>query len=130
MPQSPLNLNTKGPGGAYTWTLADAAGLFMTSRGGLLSKLNMTAANVIKAAPGRVSKLIVIAPGSTSGGWTLNDCASVGAAAASNQIWLQAYNGAANVEGEVIDLDWPCAVGIVLSTVPGAGSPILAISYT
>jgi hypothetical protein len=31
--------------------------------------------------------------------------------------------------GTVIDLDWPCAVGIVLSAVPG-GLPILAVSYS
>jgi hypothetical protein len=31
--------------------------------------------------------------------------------------------------GTIVNLDWPCAVGIVLSVVPG-GSPILAVSYS
>jgi hypothetical protein len=31
--------------------------------------------------------------------------------------------------GTVIDLDWPCSTGIVLSAVPGR-TPILAVSYS
>jgi hypothetical protein len=58
----------------------------------------------------------------TSGG----TCASFSAA---NQLWSLAYNATANVGGGVFVLDWPCQSGITVSAVPGAGSPILALSY-
>lgn len=97
--------------------------------GGSRSALNLTAAVAIKATPGRIRRVIVLAPGSGSGAFTINDCATTGAAAAGNQIWSMAYNASANVAGAIFSLDWPCLVGIVLSAVPGAGSPIIAVSY-
>ncbi len=93
------------------------------------SALNLTAAAVVKAAPGSVARVVVVAPGSGSGSFTLNDCATVAAAVASNQVWTMAYNAAANVAGAVIALEFPFKVGIVLSAVPAAGAPQLAISY-
>lgn len=97
--------------------------------GGVKSTLNMTAAAVIKAAPGRIGKIIIVAPGTTSGAFTFNDCATIGAVAAGNEILTIPYNAAENLAGTVIDIDWPCLVGIVLSAVPGAGSPIINVSW-
>lgn len=93
------------------------------------SALNKTAAAVIKASAGRAVRVTIIAPGSTSGAFTLNDCAATGDAAAANVIWTLPYNGTANVAGATFELNWPCATGITLSEVPGGGSPIIAISY-
>lgn len=109
--------------------LADAQGNLGVQNGGRSSSLNLTAAAAIKGSAGRLRRIVIVAPGSTSGTWTLNDCATTGAAAASNVIFKMAYDAAANVAGTVIELDWPCATGIVLSAVPGGGSPILAVSY-
>lgn len=97
--------------------------------GGQLSSLNLTTAGVIKASPGRLRRIIIVAPGTTSGAFTFNDCTTTGAAVAANEIFNLPYNGTANVAGYVITLDWPCLAGIVLSAVPGAGSPICAVAY-
>lgn len=131
----------QGPLGAYTarkLLTTALAPLFldgtsknlMTTKGGNLSALNLGAAAVIQAGVVRAAKLIILAPGSTSGAFTLNDCTTTAAAAASNQIFSLAYNATANVEGAIFDLDWPCLTGLVLSAVPGGGTPICAISYT
>jgi hypothetical protein len=109
--------------------LADAQGNLAVQNGGRSSALNLTAAAAIKASAGRLRKIVIIAPGSTSGAFTFNDCATTGAAAAGNTIFTMAYDATANVAGAVIELDWPCATGIVLSAVPGGGSPIVAVSY-
>lgn len=131
MPQYPAAAVTaKNPAGAQAQLNLDAQGTLRTTGGGVSRTLNMTAAAVIKATPGRLARIVVIAPGTTSGAWTLNDCATTGAAAAANVIYTMAYNATANVAGAVITLDWPCTTGIVLSAVPGAGSPILAVSWT
>lgn len=93
------------------------------------SALNVTAAKVIKATPGHIGKLLVIAPGTTGGVLTLNDCAAVADAATANEIISIAFGGL--TAGQVIDLgNWPCKVGIVVSAVPSAGSPNYSISFT
>ena len=131
MPQNALAATTaRTPGNVQTQVKVDPTGTLLSSTGGSSSSLNITAAAVVKATPGRVAKIVVVAPGSGSGVFTINDCATIGTAAAANVIWSMAYNATANVGGAVINLDWPCAVGIVVSAVPGAGSPILAISYS
>ena len=95
---------------------------------GLTPVYNLTAAAVIKATPGRLAKLIVIAGGTASNGaFTLNDCATTGAAAIGNEI-ITIPSGTA--VGTIYNLGWPCLTGIVLSAVPSAGSPILALIYT
>lgn len=83
----------------------------------------------------------VTAVGGTSGAYTattsINSSAfsawtSGGTAAsygAGNLIWEIAYNATANVEGAMFTLDWPCANGILLATVPGGGSPIASASW-
>lgn len=97
--------------------------------GGKSSALNQTAAAVIKTGAGRLAKVIIVAPGSGSGAFTFNDCATVGAAAAANELWTLPYNAAGNVAGAIFNIDFPVAVGLVLSAVPGAGAPIINISY-
>ena len=128
MPQSSLSNNTVSPTGASVPQKADVSGNLLTTRGGNASKLNITAAVVVKATPGRLSRIVVVAPGSTSGALTVNDCATTGAAAASNVVCSVPYGSL--TAGQVIDLDFPCAVGIVVSAVPGAGSPVFAVAYS
>lgn len=98
--------------------------------GGSQSALNVTAAALIFAGPVRLCKIVILAPGSTSGAFTFNDIDTLAGAAAGNAFFSIAYNAANNVAGAVFNVDWPCAKGLVLSAVPGGGSPILAISYT
>lgn len=114
MPQSPLAGGNDG---------LTPAGMFQT-RGGALSKLNLSTAQVIKASKGRIARLIVLTAGS-GGTLTLNDAATTGTAAAANAFYSVAGTLAA---GTVVDLDWPCATGIVVSAVP-TGAPVFAISY-
>ena len=130
MGQTPLGYNAITPGKVLAPLNLDAEGNLIVSGGETKSALNQTAAAVIKATPGRLAKIIIVAPGTTSGAFTFNDCATTGAAAAANEIFTIAYNATANVAGAVITLDWPCLVGIVLSAVPGGGSPIINISYS
>lgn len=107
----------------------DAVGGLITTKGGTSASLNLTAAAAIKATPGRIAKAVIIAPGSTSGTFTLNNCATTGAAAAGNVVWTLPYNSTMNIAGTIFDLDMPCSTGITLSAVPGGGSPIIAVSY-
>lgn len=87
---------------------------------GASSHMNLTASAVIKAAPGRSYTVTVSVAGSGAG--SLNDCLTVGAAAAANQVGsIPATVGSYQFFG------WPHAVGIVL--VVGTGQT-LAISYT
>lgn len=93
------------------------------------SKLNITAAVVVKATGGHLGKIVVSAPGTTSGALTLNDCATTGAAAAANQILSIPF--ADLTAGQVIDLSgFPFKTGLVVSAVPGGGSPVYSVSFT
>ncbi|MGB6287742.1 MAG: hypothetical protein WBG18_25550 [Xanthobacteraceae bacterium] len=97
---------------------------FVISIGGIRSALNLTGPAVIKATPGRLNKLIII-NGGTSGAFVVNDCATTDTATAANTIFVLPFGV---TPGIVIDLDWPCLIGIVLSAVPD-GTPIIAVSY-
>lgn len=108
---------------------ADAQNNLGVQEGGRSSSLNLTAAVAIKASAGRLRKIVILNLGTTSGAFTLNDCASVGAAGAANAIITIPYNTTLYEAGSVINLDWPCATGITLSAVPGGGTPIIAVSY-
>ena len=130
MAQNPLAATVAVRGGTQVSVAAGPGNEQYVAGGGQASKLNQTAAAVIKATPGTLHKIVIVAPGSTSGAFTFNDCATTGAATAANEIFTIAYNATANVAGLVINLDWPCAVGIVCSAVPGGGSPIFNASYT
>ena len=127
MAQNPLAAFVALYGSKLVGIAANIAGTIQTSQGGLQSSLNNTANAVIKASKGRVAKVIINNPGGSSGVISINDAATSGAVAAANLVWQQAYNATANVEGEVILLDFPCQNGIYL-TVDG-GSPIVSVSY-
>ncbi|HLZ84879.1 MAG TPA: hypothetical protein VKQ54_15050 [Caulobacteraceae bacterium] len=96
--------------------LAGRGGVAQTGQG-LSSALNLTAATVVKASPGRLVRINVIVAGAAG---TANDCTTTGAAVAANEI---AVIPAA--VGPLL-LDWPCAAGIVVA--PGAGQTI-AVSF-
>lgn len=83
-----------------------------------LRHLNVTAATVIKAAPGRTVRINVIVAGSTLG--SVNDCATTGAAAAANQL--------AAIPDTVgtYDMNLTHTTGIVVT--PGTGQT-LAVFY-
>ena len=127
MPQSPLAATVAVSAGAQKPLTANTKGTLMVSRGGLQSSLNNTVSGVIAPYKTRVGKVIVNAPGSTSGVIAINDAATSGAVAASNLVWQLAYNETANTEGAVFELDFPCQNGIYL-TVDG-GSPIVSVSF-
>lgn len=93
------------------------------------SKLNITAAVVVKASPGHLGKLIVISVGSGSGALTINDLAATSGGAAANEI--ASFPFADLTVGQVIDFgNWPCKTGIAVTAVPSAGSPQYSISFT
>lgn len=79
---------------------------------------NITAATVIKPTGGRACKVSVIVAGSAPG--AVHNCATTGAAAASNEVAV-----IADVAG-VYDINMPCPAGIVV--VPGTGQT-LAVSF-
>ena len=107
-------------------------GNLLVNDGARNTALNQTTQAVIKAGAGRFFGIIVNAPGSTSGAWTLNDSATTGAVAAANLIAQTAYNATANLEGAVLMAapgGVPFTNGLVLN-VPGGGSPICTVLYS
>lgn len=129
MAQNPLAATiAKNPLNAQTTLQASAGGELNVQPGGKSSALNVTAAAVIKATAGTLHKIIVVAPGTTSGALTINDTTTTGGGTAANTILSIAYTGL--TAGQVISVDWPCANGIVVTAVPGAGSPIFSLSFS
>lgn len=92
--------------------------------GGNASKLDVTAATVVKATPGTVFRVVVNAA-ATAGTFGIYDATTTGGAAASNAIVVAASGWPA--AGTVLTLEWPCANGIVVN--PGTGGNI-SVSYT
>ena len=129
MPQGPLAVNNYAlnPSKVAVPLQTDASKNLMVSGGGASSTLNITAAAVIKATPGRLCKIIVIAPGS-AGNLVINDLAATSGSTAANTVVTLAFGSM--TAGQVITLDWPCAVGIAVTAVPSAGSPIFSISWS
>ena len=129
MPQGPLAVNNYAlnPSKVAVPLQTDANKNLMVSGGGASSTLNITAAAVIKATPGRLCKIIVIAPGS-AGNLVINDLAATSGSTAANTVVTLAFGSM--TAGQVITLDWPCAVGIAVTAVPSAGSPIFSISWS
>jgi len=82
------------------------------------SQLNITAAAVVKQAPGRVQRVQVLVAGSAAG--AVYDSASTAGNSATNQVGI-----IPNAVGSYL-IDMPCLQGIVVA--PGAGQT-LAISY-
>lgn len=85
----------------------------------LSTTLNITIATLIKAAAGTVGTVCVVVKGTGNG--TLNDCATTGAAAASNAFFALDDT----VTGATV-LNFPTSTGIVV--VPGTGMTV-AISW-
>ncbi len=97
---------------------------------GTRTALNLTAAAVIKASPGRLVNVTIIAPGTTGGAFTFNDCATLAAATAANEIATIPFGATNNFAGSTITINKPCTKGIVLSAVPTTASPVIAVTYT
>lgn len=127
MPQNNAAFVAQNPGKSLVALQVDAEGNLLISGNDTLSHLDLTAATVVKATPGRLGKIIVNGVVGTGGALTLNDCATTGAATVANEIIT--ISGTTAV-GTIINLDWPCAVGIVISAVPTGGTPQFAVSYT
>lgn len=118
MPQASLNYVAKNTGNALAPMLLDAQGALQNSAGGISSKLNVSAATVIKNKPGRCVTVNVLVAGAVG---SISDCAAVADVAAANKVAVVPA-----VVG-TYRLDFPCAVGIVYT--PGA-SQVVSISYT
>lgn len=86
--------------------------------GGSTSVLNITAATVVKAAPGTLWTITVTTAGSAAG--SAHDVLTTGGAAAGNLIF-----DIPNTVG-VYTLYWPCKTGIVIT--PGTGQ-VLSVAY-
>lgn len=119
MPQNPLAATiATNPSGQQAPLKSDAYGNLLTSTGGTLNTYDITAATVVKATPGRIAKISIVVAGSAPG--TVNDCATTGAVAVTNEI-----AALPNTAG-ITNFDWPCTTGIVVT--PGTGQTV-AISY-
>jgi hypothetical protein len=102
----------------------------LTTRGATVAALNTTAAGLIKTGPGRLFKAVIIGTGSTGGGFSLNDCLTVGTVAASNLLWTLPYNATTNIVGAPFDFDGVFfSTGLYLS-VPTGDTPIINLFYT
>jgi hypothetical protein len=119
MPQSPLAADVAlTPAGAFAPMHLDANGQLRTCNGSVSSALNITAATVVKATPGRAVMVSVIVAGSGAG--AVYDHATTSGVGAASEIFIVPDTAGAYL------IDWPCAVGIVVA--PGSGQT-LAISY-
>lgn len=92
--------------------------------GGNRAALQVNATGVIRLAPGRLVRIIVLNPGS-AGSLTVNDTDTVPDAAAANQII--SLTNAQMSAGQQIYLDWPIGTGIVVSAVTTGG--VFSIAY-
>lgn len=118
MPQNPIGLITAALNPRPT----------QLSAGGGMKTVTLSAAATLKVGKGRICRILVIASGTTSGAFTLNDCAATGDASAANLIFSIPYT-AAGWLNKVVPISYNCTTGITLSAVPGAGSPSIKISY-
>ncbi len=110
----------------YGPSLRDPNGVEQAATGGNSSAINVTAAAVIKATPGRLCKIIVLGVVGTGGSLTVNDTTTTAGATTANQVYTTAGTVAV---GTVISLDFPCINGIVISAVPTGGTAQFAVSF-
>lgn len=87
---------------------------------GANSALNITAATVLKAAPGALYVISVIAAGSTAG--AAYDATSTTGNSAADQVFVIPANAAA---GSFYVLNWHCQNGIVIA--PGTGGTLAVL---
>lgn len=116
MPQTPAYVAVN-PAHALAPMQLDASGS-LVSGSGKTSRLNITAATVVKAAAGRVARVSVLVVGSTVG--TVNDLATTSGAAVANQVAV------IPMAVGTYEINMPCAVGILVT--PGTGQT-LAVSF-
>jgi hypothetical protein len=119
MPQANPFGNSITPAGAFAPQQLDATGNLLVGRGSTRN-LAVVATAVIKLGPGRLTQVINNVGVS---GFTLNDCATVGTAAAGNAI----LSGGTTTPGQIFTVDVPFTTGLVLGTIGGSGS--LTIVY-
>jgi hypothetical protein len=86
--------------------------------------LNVTAPTVVKASPGKLVRMAIMSPGN-SGTLTINDCARLVDARTSNQIYSAPNSN--QVAGAYVEIQWPCLVGICISSVPPSSNT--CVSY-
>lgn len=117
MPQNQgVQLLAVNPAGKVIPVQCDSDG-FLAAPETTNTTLHITAATVVKATPGRVISFTVVAAGAAG---TINDCATTGAVAATNEICVTP----ATVGNYPIN--FPANVGIVVT--PGAAQ-IIAINW-
>lgn len=129
MSQGPIPTNVAVRAGVRVPIAVNTDGSTLTANG-TTTKTNITAAAVVKATAGRAVKVVVLDAGTTSGAFVINNCATTGAAATANEVWRLAYNATTNIAGSTFDLNIPCDTGIVVSAVPGGGTPRIAVVYS
>ncbi|HEY0181256.1 MAG TPA: hypothetical protein VGC09_00475 [Rhodopila sp.] len=123
MPQNNLFLIAKNTAGKMAPLQLDGNGALVVSAPEVevpaapTARLNISAATIIKAAPGVVLRFTVVTAGTAAG--TINDCLTTGAAAAANAI--------ATIPEAVgtYTPEWPCSTGIVVA--PGAGQVVAVL---
>lgn len=92
---------------------------------GTLSKLNISAATVVKAGPGRIATVLTNANSTTATTFSIYDAATTASTASSNLLFTSPSTTAVGV---VTNLDLPCMVGIVV--VPSTTSLVVAAAYS
>jgi hypothetical protein len=123
MPQTPLGeVYAKTPTGPLAPLNEDALGNLRTTGLPALTLLDITAATVVKAAPGRVGKVQVIVAGSTAG--SINDCLATSQIAVTNQVAVLAPLSTSQITA--IPVDFVFKTGICIQ--PGTGQT-LAVNY-
>lgn len=126
MPQNAQSANvavTPTPGAHSAPLQLDQSGNLLVGNGSM-NKLNVTAATVIKAAPGRICKVSVITA-ATAGTFGIYDAATTGSAATTNAVY-PVSTASWPAAGTFIALDFPCLTGIVVN--PGTGG-VVAVSF-
>lgn len=88
------------------------------TQGAISRACGISAATVVKASPGRLCHVHVLVAGSTLG--SVNDCATTGAAAVTNQV--------AAVPNAVGYYDFECPLNSGLTVTPGTGQ-VLTVTY-
>jgi len=95
-----------------------------TFNGGYNSTLNLIGVGTIKASFGALARISVISPG-TAGTLTINDCVTIGTATAANEFYSVPFGSLS--AGQIITLEWPCSVGIQVSSMPTGA--VIALSW-
>lgn len=121
MPQTPLGYNSVTPAGALAPQQLDAQGAERVSTAPASVAFNLTAPTVVKAGPGRITRVNVIVAGTAAGG--VYDCLTTAAASALNQIASIPTISTAQLGSLALD----CRVITGLTILPGTGQTLVAV---